>query len=126
MLSAIEKLIVQRGYARKRFYKATFFFLLGLATGLAISWTSFIESVTRLVIALADTKYGSWITALTALCVITVFLVPKLLASVTRIQEKCFVENESRRKEIIRDTVKIVMLELKREEASRQPRKRGE
>jgi hypothetical protein len=98
--------------------------MLGLAVGLAISWTSFIESITRLLTALVDTNYGSWIAALTALCVILIFLVPKLLASVTRIQEKSLEEHESRRKEIIRDTIRIVMLELKQEKDSQQPKKR--
>jgi len=97
---------------KTRFLKSSFFFLLGLMVGLAISWTSFLEGIGKIILELTKTPYGPWVIPGIIIAVMIAFVVRSIFLSSRHFYELVLLRSTQERRDDIKECVKMALLEL--------------
>lgn len=97
----------------KRFYRrASFYFLLGLSVGLAISWTSFIQAIMQAFIELLREPYGLGVIFVIFMALINIMSIIATIRSVSGFFRQIIKETETTRKQDIQECVKLALSQL--------------
>ena len=97
----------------KRYYRrASFYFLLGLSVGLALSWTSFVQAMTQVFIELLREPYGMGVIFVVLMALINLITITATIRSVSGFFRQIIKETETTRKEDIQECVKLTLSRL--------------
>ena len=97
----------------KRLYRrASFYFLLGLSVGLALSWTSFVQAMMQAFIELLREPYGMGVIFVALMALINIISIVATIKSVSVFFRQIIKETEAIRKEDIQECVKLTLSQL--------------